>query len=98
MPYRNKLMQPWGAYFAIVGFVFLTLINGFSVFWPENWSASSFLTAYVGYVLKEKRIENFALLMVLMCRSAFRSFLASTSAIVSMLVTILGLTRQRPST
>ena len=48
MPYRNKLMQPWGAYFAIVGFVFLTLINGFSVFWPENWSVSSFLTAYIG--------------------------------------------------
>jgi yeast amino acid transporter len=33
---------------AIVGFVFLCLVNGFDVFWPENWSASSFLTAYVG--------------------------------------------------
>lgn len=33
---------------AIVGFTFLTLINGFDVFWPANWSASSFLTSYVG--------------------------------------------------
>ncbi|KAK5135594.1 hypothetical protein LTR08_005074 [Meristemomyces frigidus] len=48
LPYHNKWFQPWGSYAAIVGFMFLTLINGFSVFWPENWSASGFLTAYVG--------------------------------------------------
>ncbi|QDS67557.1 hypothetical protein FKW77_003089 [Venturia effusa] len=47
LPYTS-IMQPWGSYLAIVGFVILTLINGFNVFWPENWSASSFLTAYVG--------------------------------------------------
>jgi yeast amino acid transporter len=47
LPYHSKL-QPWGAWVAIVGFTFLTLINGFNVFWPQNWSASSFLTAYIG--------------------------------------------------
>lgn len=41
-------MQPWGSYVAMVGFTFLCLINGFTVFWPANWSASSFLTAYIG--------------------------------------------------
>lgn len=48
LPYHNKWMQPWGSYAAIVAFVFFTLINGFAVFFPQNWSASSFLTAYVG--------------------------------------------------
>ncbi|KAK1055950.1 hypothetical protein LTR74_015260 [Friedmanniomyces endolithicus] len=48
LPYHNKWFQPWGSYVAIVGFVFLTLINGFNVFWPANWSVSSFLTAYIG--------------------------------------------------
>ncbi|PSN65550.1 histidine permease [Corynespora cassiicola Philippines] len=47
LPYRSPMGKP-GAWFAIVGFVFLCLINGFNVFWPQNWNASSFLTAYVG--------------------------------------------------
>ncbi|ORY16311.1 amino acid permease/ SLC12A domain-containing protein [Clohesyomyces aquaticus] len=47
LPYHSKL-QPYGAYCAIVGFTFLVLINGFNVFWPQNWNASSFLTAYIG--------------------------------------------------
>lgn len=47
LPYHSWI-QPYGAWYAIVFFTFLTLINGFTVFWPENWSASSFLTAYVG--------------------------------------------------
>lgn len=47
LPYRSW-MQPWGSWVAIVGFTFLCLINGFNVFWPQNWSASSFLTAYIG--------------------------------------------------
>lgn len=29
-------------------FTLLCLLNGFTVFFPSNWSASSFLTAYVG--------------------------------------------------
>jgi amino acid transporter len=47
LPYHSWL-QPWGSWCAIVGFIFLALINGFNVFWPENWNASSFLTAYIG--------------------------------------------------
>lgn len=47
IPYRSWI-QPYGAYAALVGFVFLTLINGFDVFFPGRFSASSFLTAYVG--------------------------------------------------
>ncbi|GAB7350062.1 hypothetical protein MBLNU459_g0731t1 [Dothideomycetes sp. NU459] len=48
LPYHNTWFQPWGSYVAMVAFTVLTLINGFNVFWPANWSASSFLTAYVG--------------------------------------------------
>ncbi|KAL3427754.1 amino acid permease [Phlyctema vagabunda] len=47
IPYRSFL-QPYGAWAAMIGFTFLTLINGFDVFWPERFSATSFLTAYVG--------------------------------------------------
>ncbi|KAF2740336.1 histidine permease [Polyplosphaeria fusca] len=47
LPYQSWL-QPWGSYCAIVGFTFLCLINGFDVFWPQKWNASSFLTAYIG--------------------------------------------------
>lgn len=49
-PWRN-FVQPYGAYIALVAFTFLCLINGFTVFFPQNWSASSFLTAYVGIPL-----------------------------------------------
>lgn len=48
LPYRNNIMQPWGAWFAMIFFTILTLINGFTVFWPQNWSIASFFTAYVG--------------------------------------------------
>ena len=47
LPYHSFL-QPVGAWIALGGFVFLTLINGFDVFFPGRFSASSFLTAYVG--------------------------------------------------
>lgn len=47
VPYHSPL-QPWGAYVAMVMFTILCLINGFTVFFPQNWSASNFLTAYVG--------------------------------------------------
>jgi len=47
IPYHS-FFQPVGAYVALVAFTILTLINGFDVFFPENWNASSFLTAYVG--------------------------------------------------
>jgi yeast amino acid transporter len=47
MPYNSPL-QPYGAWIAMVGFIILCLINGFTVFFPSEWSASNFLTAYVG--------------------------------------------------
>jgi amino acid transporter len=46
-PYKSWL-QPYGAYIGLVGCIFLTLINGFSVFFPSKWSVSSFFTAYIG--------------------------------------------------
>ncbi|KAJ9136921.1 Proline permease [Pleurostoma richardsiae] len=46
-PYRHWL-QPWGSYIAIFMFTLACLTNGFTVFFPANWSASSFLTAYIG--------------------------------------------------
>jgi amino acid transporter len=47
IPYHSFL-QPVGAWIAMVAFVILTLINGFDVFFPGRFTASSFLTAYVG--------------------------------------------------
>ncbi|KAF2095970.1 hypothetical protein NA57DRAFT_78743 [Rhizodiscina lignyota] len=46
-PYRSN-MQPWGARIGIFGFDFLILINGFTVFFPQEWSVSGFFTAYIG--------------------------------------------------
>ncbi|CAG8955986.1 hypothetical protein HYFRA_00008842 [Hymenoscyphus fraxineus] len=50
IPYHSKV-QPWGAWIAMVSFTILTLINGFDVFFPEKFNASSFLTAYIGIPL-----------------------------------------------
>jgi amino acid transporter len=47
IPYRSRL-QPYGAWISMVAFIILTLINGFDVFFPGSFTASSFLTAYVG--------------------------------------------------
>lgn len=47
IPYQSFL-QPYGAWIAIIAFVILILINGFDVFFPGRFNASSFLTAYVG--------------------------------------------------
>ena len=47
LPYHSW-MQPFGAWVALVAFVIMTLINGFDVFFPGRFNASSFLTAYVG--------------------------------------------------
>ncbi|KAL2823448.1 amino acid permease/ SLC12A domain-containing protein [Aspergillus cavernicola] len=46
-PYASKL-QPWGMWIALPLAVFLVLINGFTSFFPSNWSASTFFTAYIG--------------------------------------------------
>lgn len=47
MPFKS-FYQPYGAWFGIFFFPFLTLLNGFSVFWPQNWDVSTFLTGYIG--------------------------------------------------
>ena len=47
LPYRSPVGK-WGAYTVIVSFTILCLINGFDVFWSENWNVSGFFTAYVG--------------------------------------------------
>jgi yeast amino acid transporter len=44
----QSFVQPYGAYVALVMYTLLCLLNGFTVFFPSKWSASSFLTAYVG--------------------------------------------------
>lgn len=46
-PYRSAI-QPWAAY--VCGFLFLVLclLNGFTVFFPGNWSIGGFLSAYIG--------------------------------------------------
>ncbi|PYH83335.1 hypothetical protein BO82DRAFT_353028 [Aspergillus uvarum CBS 121591] len=46
-PYASRL-QPYGMWFGLVGSVFLMLINGFTCFFPSEWSASNFFTAYIG--------------------------------------------------
>lgn len=45
LPYHSWL-QPWGAWAAMIFFTVLCLVNAFNVFFPGQFSASSFLTAY----------------------------------------------------
>lgn len=47
IPYRPKI-QPFGAWFGLIGASTLLLINGFTVFFPSQWSVSAFFTAYIG--------------------------------------------------
>jgi amino acid transporter len=47
LPYKSK-MQPWGAYVGMCGATFLLLVNGFTVFFPSQWSVSNFFTSYIG--------------------------------------------------
>ncbi|EPS31064.1 Proline-specific permease [Penicillium oxalicum] len=46
-PYKSRL-QPYGAYFGLGGAILMLLINGFTVFFPSEWSVSNFFTAYIG--------------------------------------------------
>jgi amino acid transporter len=50
MPWQS-FVQPYGAYVALVMFTLLCILNRFTVFFPSKWSASSFLTAYVGILI-----------------------------------------------
>lgn len=47
LPYKSSL-QPWGAKVGIFGFVFLIMVNGFQVFFPQKWSVAGFFTSYIG--------------------------------------------------
>ena len=46
LPFRTPL-QPYATYFILFLLILLTLTNGFHVFFPQNWSVSSFLAAYI---------------------------------------------------
>ncbi|OQE29726.1 hypothetical protein PENSTE_c002G10149 [Penicillium steckii] len=46
-PYKSKI-QPYGAIFGVAGATLMVLINGFTVFFPSEWSVSNFFTAYIG--------------------------------------------------
>ncbi|OHE95087.1 amino acid permease [Colletotrichum orchidophilum] len=50
VPYQSWC-QPYGAWISMAAFGFLLLANGFTVFYPGRFSASSFLTAYIGIPL-----------------------------------------------
>lgn len=45
-PYKSPL-QPYATYYALAFLIVLTLTNGFQVFFPGKFTASSFLAAYI---------------------------------------------------
>ena len=47
VPYRARV-QPYAAWICLPLFIFLLLMNGFTVFYPGNFTASGFLTTYLG--------------------------------------------------
>ncbi|OAA59185.1 proline permease PrnB [Niveomyces insectorum RCEF 264] len=47
VPWRSRL-QPWMSYVCLFLFSFLLLCNGFTVFYPGQFTASKFITAYIG--------------------------------------------------
>ncbi|KAI1079165.1 amino acid permease/ SLC12A domain-containing protein [Whalleya microplaca] len=47
LPFASSI-QPWAAWIALFAFASFGLLNGFSVFFPGNFTASGFLTAYIG--------------------------------------------------
>ncbi|KAJ5770524.1 uncharacterized protein N7511_002575 [Penicillium nucicola] len=49
-PYSSRF-QPWAARICFVAFVCLLLCNGFTVFYPGQFTASGFLTTYLGIPL-----------------------------------------------
>jgi amino acid transporter len=47
VPYHS-FIQPYATWICLVKFTILLLCNGFTVFYPGQFTASGFLTAYVG--------------------------------------------------
>lgn len=50
VPYQSKI-QPYGAWICLVTFTFLLLMNGFTQFYPGQFTAGGFLTTYLGIPL-----------------------------------------------
>jgi amino acid transporter len=50
VPYRS-FMQPYASWACLVVFSFLLLANGFTNFYPGNFSVSGFITTYIGIPL-----------------------------------------------
>ncbi|KAF2859108.1 hypothetical protein K470DRAFT_109188 [Piedraia hortae CBS 480.64] len=46
LPYRTPL-QPYATWVVMIIIIILTLTNGFSIFFPSQWSVSNFLAAYI---------------------------------------------------
>ncbi|CAH0057889.1 unnamed protein product [Clonostachys solani] len=46
-PYRS-VTQPYASWFALFFVIMLLLVNGFTVFFPGRFTASQFLTSYIG--------------------------------------------------
>lgn len=44
-------LQPFGSYVTLVVFGLLCLLNGFTVFFPSQWSIADFFSAYIGLPL-----------------------------------------------
>ena len=47
VPFRSRL-QPYASYVCLVVFTMLLLLNGFTVFYPGRFTATGFLTTYLG--------------------------------------------------
>ncbi|ODV64090.1 proline specific permease [Ascoidea rubescens DSM 1968] len=46
VPFKT-ILQPYATYFAFGFVVVMSLVNGYGVFFPDNWSASDFIAAYI---------------------------------------------------
>lgn len=49
-PFKTPF-QPWGAYYAIMVVSLLAITNGYTVFFPDAFTASGFLVSYVVFVI-----------------------------------------------
>jgi amino acid transporter len=50
LPFKSPF-QPYGTYFTLCFIILLLLTNGFWLFFPGNFTASNFLTAYISIPL-----------------------------------------------
>ncbi|KAJ5669536.1 amino acid permease [Penicillium macrosclerotiorum] len=47
----RSALQPIGSWITLVMFILLCLLNGFTVFFPSQWSTADFLSSYIGLPL-----------------------------------------------